>query len=76
MSPKRLALPAAFALAAAAASVPAAAETVTCTEITSLPTTISTQGVYCLKKHFILNLASGAAITVTVNNVTIDCNEF
>ena len=54
----------------------AKAETINCTEITTLPTTISTQGVYCLKKHISTNLASGAAITVTTNNVTIDCNEF
>lgn len=57
-------------------SVPAAAETVNCVEITSIPTTISTQGVYCLKKHLSNGLASGAAINVTVNNVTIDCNHY
>lgn len=54
----------------------ASAETVNCTEITSVPAVISTQGVYCLKKHLPTNLASGSAITVAVNNVTIDCNEF
>lgn len=54
----------------------ASAEIVNCTNITSMPTVISTQGVYCLKQHMPINLASGAAITVTVNNVTIDCNEF
>ena len=55
---------------------PAAAEITECTPITSVPATISTQGVYCLKQHLSSNLASGAGITVTVNNVTIDCNEF
>lgn len=55
---------------------PAAAETTICTEITSTPTVITTQGVYCLKKHLTANLSTGAAITVNANNVTIDCNEF
>jgi hypothetical protein len=32
--------------------------------------------VYCLKQHFSAALASGAAITVGVNNVTIDCNDY
>lgn len=54
----------------------AAAETVNCTNITSLPATITTQGVYCLKQHLPTNLASGNAITVMVSNVTIDCNDF
>ncbi|MEZ0472243.1 hypothetical protein [Luteimonas salinilitoris] len=57
-------------------STPAAAETVNCTNITSVPTVITTQGVYCLKQHVSAALASGAAITVNTNNVTIDCNEF
>ena len=69
-------LPAALLVALTALPSPATAETLTCTEITSLPTTISTQGVYCMKKNFSMNLATGAAITVTVNNVTIDCNDF
>lgn len=55
---------------------PAAAEITQCTNITSVPATISTQGVYCLKQHIATNLASGTGITVTVNNVTIDCNNF
>ncbi len=52
----------------------AAAETTVCTEITSLPYTISTQGVYCLNGNLETNLASGNAITITVNNVVIDLN--
>ena len=63
-------------LAAAAWMQPAAAETTECTEIQSIPTVISTQGVYCLKKHVSGSLASGTAIAVNTNNVTIDCNEF
>lgn len=55
---------------------PAAAEITQCTNITSVPMTISSQGVYCMKQHLPTNLASGNGITVTVNNVTIDCNNF
>lgn len=54
----------------------AAAETTECTVIESVPAVISSQGVYCLKNHVSGALASGAAISVNVNNVTIDCNEF
>jgi len=44
--------------------------------ITTLPATISTQGVYCLKQNLGTSLSSGRAISVNVNNVTIDCNGF
>lgn len=54
----------------------AAAETTECTVIESVPAVISSQGVYCLKSHVSGALASGAAILVNTNNVTIDCNEF
>ncbi|QDH71230.1 right-handed parallel beta-helix repeat-containing protein [Marilutibacter alkalisoli] len=54
----------------------ASAEINNCINITSVPATITTQGVYCLKQHVTTNLASGNAINVMVNNVTIDCNEF
>ncbi len=52
----------------------AAAETTVCTEITTAPYTISTQGVYCLNANLETNLASGNAIEITVNNVVIDLN--
>jgi hypothetical protein len=52
------------------------AETLNCTPITSLPTTISTQGLYCLTGN--LATAVGAdgynAITINANNVTLDLN--
>lgn len=64
------------ALLGAGYAIPAAAETTNCTNITSVPAVITSQGVYCLKQHVSNNLASGAAITVSTNNVTIDCNEF
>ena len=44
--------------------------------ITSLPTTISTQGTWCLKQDLATAITSGAAITINTNNVTIDCNNF
>lgn len=53
----------------------ARAEITQCTGISSLPTTISSQGIYCLKQDLSTAITSGNAITVTTNNVTIDCNE-
>ncbi len=44
--------------------------------IDSLPATITTQGVWCLRKDLATSMASGNAITVATNNVTIDCNDF
>lgn len=44
--------------------------------IDSVPATITTQGVWCLRQD--LNTANtyGAAISIAANNVTIDCNGF
>ena len=60
------------------ASTPARAETFnTCAGfITSLPATISTQGVWCLKQDLTTAITTGNAITIATNNVTIDCNDF
>jgi parallel beta-helix repeat protein len=44
--------------------------------IDTLPATISTQGVWCLRHDLSTNLTSGAAITINANNVTVDCNDF
>lgn len=44
--------------------------------ITSIPTTIATQGVWCLKADIATSITSGNAINVTANNVTIACNGF
>lgn len=44
--------------------------------ITSIPATITSQGVWCMNADLSASLASGDAITVSVNNVTIDCNGF
>ena len=50
------------------------AETTECTEITSIPTTITASGVYCLKGKLSTAITSGNAITINANNVTIDFN--
>ncbi|HEY0662084.1 MAG TPA: right-handed parallel beta-helix repeat-containing protein [Lysobacter sp.] len=44
--------------------------------IDSLPATITTQGVWCLRKDLSTAMTSGSAITIATNNVTIDCNGF
>jgi len=44
--------------------------------ITSLPATITTPGYWCLDRDLTTAIASGNAITVSANNVTIDCNYF
>lgn len=44
--------------------------------IDSLPATISTQGVWCLRKDLTTAIGSGNAIEIVTNNVTIDCNNF
>jgi len=68
---------AAIALAAlglSVAALPAAAETINCTAITSLPATISGGGVYCLTGNLVTSAATGAAITISSPNVTLDLN--
>jgi hypothetical protein len=44
--------------------------------IDSVPTYISQQGNWCLRKDLSTAITSGAAIAVHTNNVTIDCNDF
>ena len=44
--------------------------------IESVPTTITTQGVWCFRKDLSTSVTSGNAITIASNNVTIDCNDF
>jgi hypothetical protein len=50
------------------------AETINCTAITSLPATITAQGIYCLTGNLATSQSSGYAITINANNVTIDLN--
>jgi len=69
---------ASLALLAGLAAVPAQAETYhTCgTLVASLPTVITTQGVYCFNKDLQTAITNGYAIDIQTNNVTIDCNNF
>jgi parallel beta-helix repeat protein len=50
------------------------AETINCTAITSLPSIITTQGVYCLSGDLATDMATGNSIEIQTNNVTIDLN--
>ncbi|MDN5781924.1 MAG: hypothetical protein L0H23_07875, partial [Luteimonas sp.] len=44
--------------------------------IDTVPAVVTTQGVYCLRSDLSTAQSTGAAITVSTNNVTIDCNGF
>ncbi len=44
--------------------------------IDSIPATITTQGVWCLRSDLSTAISNGNAITVSTNNVTVDCNDF
>jgi parallel beta-helix repeat protein len=44
--------------------------------VDSLPATIATQGVWCLRQDLATSQTTGYAVTVAANNVTIDCNDF
>jgi hypothetical protein len=54
----------------------AEAETFQCTQVSSLPWTITTQGLHCFKWDLATSQASGAAITIAANNVTLDLNGY
>ena len=44
--------------------------------IASLPAVITTQGTWCLDADLATGMASGIAIEIRANNVTLDCNGF
>ena len=44
--------------------------------ISSLPVTITTQGVWCLDRDLCTSNSAGPAVTIATNNVTVDCNGF
>lgn len=44
--------------------------------IDSVPTTITAQGTWCLRRHLSTSISSGAAISIIANNVSIDCRGF
>lgn len=52
------------------------ADTVKCDRISSVPTAISSPGVYCLDRHLTTGIASGAAIVIQSSNVTLDLAGF
>jgi Periplasmic copper-binding protein (NosD) len=58
------------------AAVPARAETVKCTAITTLPAVITVQGIYCLTGDLTTAMTSGNAIDIQTNNVVLDLNGF
>jgi hypothetical protein len=71
----RHALPSFAALALGlAVAAPAAAETVNCTPVTSVPVTITTSGLHCLTDNLTFQGQSGAAITIQANRVVLDLN--
>jgi hypothetical protein len=66
-----------FALSVAVAFVtPARAETRECKPIATLPAVITAPGVYCLVADHAVAMASGNAVTIGVDHVTLDCNGF
>jgi hypothetical protein len=44
--------------------------------IDSLPATIATSGVWCLRSDLSSAQTAGAAITINASNVTLDCNDY
>lgn len=55
---------------------PGRAETVNCTAITTVPTVITTQGIYCFTGHLATSITTGAAIDIQTSNVIVDLNGF
>ena len=76
----RIGIPMFAAVFAAATLFPHAARAAASTDscagriVSSLPATLSAQGTWCLASSLSTAIASGAAITVTTNNVALDCN--
>lgn len=54
----------------------ARAETINCTEITSLPYFINTPGIYCLKSSLSLASASATGIEIQADDVVLDLNGY
>lgn len=50
------------------------AETTNCTVISSVPFTISVSGIYCLNTNLNTNISTGAAITISADDVVLDLN--
>jgi hypothetical protein len=58
----------------AAAPASSLAETTDCTVISTLPATLSNPGVYCINQDLVLAGATGTAVTITADSVTLDLN--
>lgn len=52
------------------------ADTSRCDRINSVPVVINAPGVYCLDRHLSTGIASGAAITIASDDVTLDLGGF
>lgn len=52
----------------------AGAETLTCTELSTLPATISSSGHYCLNANF-SQVFAASPISINTNQVVLDCND-
>jgi hypothetical protein len=52
------------------------ADTSRCDRINSVPVVINSPGVYCLDRHLSTGIASGAAITIASDDVTLDLGGF
>jgi hypothetical protein len=65
---------AALAACASAIAMPVFAETTICTQISTIPYTITAAGIYCLDSDLTVAMNSGAAITISASNVTLDMN--
>ncbi len=76
MRAMRLAASLAVVFAFAVRALPAHAETVNCTAITSVPAVLTLPGIYCFTGSLTTSMTSGNAITVQASNVTIDMNGF
>jgi parallel beta-helix repeat protein len=71
---KRPSIPLAAALFAAFAAAPAAADTLDCTSVATLPAVISQPGHYCLNANASQAFVQ-AAVTINASNVVFDCND-
>jgi hypothetical protein len=63
-------------LAYSAIAVPARAETINCTPITTLPAVITQSGNYCLTGALSTSIATGSAIEIQASSVVLDLNGF
>jgi parallel beta-helix repeat protein len=70
----RIAFPWILLLLAALAAPAARAESSSCTVVASVPATLAAPGRYCLDQNWSLAITGGNAITITADDVDLDCN--